>query len=111
MRRILTLLMFATVACKTAAPPPPPTFVPPVIHGLTAEEEAKILRMEDRREYGPAVASEWSQNENALHRSRIALALGRIGPLTFADTNGNGERDANEHQAGVAELTKMSDDK
>ncbi len=109
MRSAILLLAFAPLAC-TVAPPPasaPPT---PVAHGFTVEEEARVLRLEDRREFDPAVVTEWVQNTNAPHRARIALALSRIGPLTFLDANGNGERDPGEHQAGVAELTTLSGD-
>jgi cyclophilin family peptidyl-prolyl cis-trans isomerase/HEAT repeat protein len=105
MRKLLILLAFGC----TVAPPPAPKPAPE-IHGLTIEEEAQILALEDRREYDPAVVAQWVQQANAPHRTRMALALGRIGPQTFVDANGNGERDAGERQAGVAELTTMSDD-
>src|SRR5207244_1855623 len=49
-------------------------------------------------------ADAWIHNANSLHRARMALALGRVGPHTFVDANGNGQRDADEWQAGVAEL-------
>ena len=35
----------------------------------------------------------WLASANPLQRARMALALGRIGPHTFVDANGNGERD------------------
>ncbi len=108
MRKALLLLAFP-IAC-TVVPPPAPAPPPPQSHGFTIEEEASILRLEDRREYDPAVAAEWSHNPNALHRTRMALALGRIGPLTFVDANGNGERDPGERQAGVAELIALATD-
>ncbi|HSP14892.1 MAG TPA: peptidylprolyl isomerase [Thermoanaerobaculia bacterium] len=105
--RKLVLLALLPLACTV---PPRPAAAPAEVHGLTVEEEAQILALEDRREYDAAVVAQWVQQPNPLHRARIALALGRIGPHTFADTNGNGERDADERQAGVAELTAMSDD-
>ena len=108
MRKLLILLAFIPLSCSFTAPPPTAT---PESHGFTVDEEARILQLEDRREFDPQVAAEWSQNPNALHRARIALALGRIGPHTFVDANGNGERDPGEHQAGVAELTTLSDDR
>lgn len=62
--------------------------VPPVEpHGLTVEEEATILRLEDRREHDPAVVNAWIAHPNVFHRLRIALALGRIGPHTRAGTS------------------------
>src|SRR5204863_1065265 len=96
------------LVARTTAPPLPPLVPPapaaPAVHGLTVDEEAHVLRMEDRREYDPAFADAWIHNANSLHRARMALALGRIGPHTFVDANGNGQRDADERQAGVAEL-------
>jgi cyclophilin family peptidyl-prolyl cis-trans isomerase/HEAT repeat protein len=112
MRNALLLAGLAAFAC-TVTPPPapaPPPAAPAWSHGFTLEEEAQLLRLEDRREYDRATAAQWSQNPNPLHRTRIALALGRIGPLTFVDANGNGERDPGEHQAGVEELTALSSD-
>lgn len=112
MRRSTLLLPLAvTLACTTVAPPVPPSAaVPPAVHGLTIAEEASILEMEDRRAYAPEAVSVFVNHANELHRQRIALALGRIGPLTFADANGNGVRDSGEHAAGVAELQKLSTD-
>jgi cyclophilin family peptidyl-prolyl cis-trans isomerase/HEAT repeat protein len=109
MRKLLILLAFG---CTIAPPPAPPSAPKPApeVHGLTIEEEAQVLALEDRREYDRAVVAQWVQQPNAPHRTRIALALARIGPHTFVDANGNGERDADERQAGVAELTAMSDD-
>jgi cyclophilin family peptidyl-prolyl cis-trans isomerase/HEAT repeat protein len=116
MRRTILLLALAT-ACTTAAPPPPPAPPPPARpspeaqpYGLTVEEEASILRLEDRREYDKALAAAWIHHENPLHRARMALALGRIGAATFDDTNGNGVKDAKETQAGVAELASLTGD-
>ncbi len=109
MRNTLVVLALLPLACKV--PPPRPSPPPAEVHGLTVEEEAQILRFEDRREYDPAAIAPWIQHPNPLHRARVALALGRIGPHTFVDANGNGERDADERQAGVAELITLSDDR
>jgi cyclophilin family peptidyl-prolyl cis-trans isomerase/HEAT repeat protein len=125
----LALLLAAAfvAACTTATtplPPPPPApepaqsapgavpapDTPAQPYGLTTEDEARILALEDRREYDAAFVDAFATHENSLHRQRIALALGRIGPLTFVDTNGNGERDAGERQAGVEQLTKLAHD-
>src|SRR5947209_8080743 len=86
MRRLAPLLV--VIACATPPRPPAapaPTTVPatPAVYGFTVEEEAHVLRMEDRREYDAAFAEAWLRNPNALHRARMALALGRIGPHAF----------------------------
>jgi cyclophilin family peptidyl-prolyl cis-trans isomerase/HEAT repeat protein len=117
MRRTILLLALAT-ACTTVKTPPPPAAPPPPAHptaeaqpyGLTVEEEASILRIEDRREYDQNLAAAWIHHENPLHRARMALALGRIGAATFDDTNGNGVKDGNETQAGVTELASLTND-
>ncbi|MEO6487903.1 MAG: HEAT repeat domain-containing protein [Thermoanaerobaculia bacterium] len=108
MRKHLLLLPFL-VAC-TAAPPPTAAPAATAPHGLTVEEEARILALEDRRELDPVLAAEWVTNPNALHRGRLAMALGRIGSQTFVDANGNGERDPGERQAGVDHLTQLASD-
>jgi cyclophilin family peptidyl-prolyl cis-trans isomerase/HEAT repeat protein len=77
---------------------------PPANYGFTLDEESRLLALEDRREFDPAMTAEWLASPNALHRSRMALALARIGTATFVDANGNGERDPGEHQAGGPEL-------
>jgi cyclophilin family peptidyl-prolyl cis-trans isomerase/HEAT repeat protein len=115
MRRTLVLLALAT-ACSTpsnlppAPLPAPPAPQPAAPYGLTVDEEATILRLEDRREYDRAVVDAWLHHPNALHRARIALALGRIGAHTFADTNNNGVKDVGERQAGVDELGALVKD-
>ena len=113
MRRSIPLILLALAACTTApkpAPAPAPASASPAVHGLTTEEEAHLLALEDRREYDPALTAEWLTNPNPLHRARIALALGRIGPHTFADTNGNGEKDPGEKQIGVDGLSTLVSD-
>ena len=75
------------------------------VHGFTIEEEARILELEDRRMFDAPLADQWMHHPNSLHRARMALALARIGPHTFIDSNGNGVRDEGEHQAGVELLS------
>jgi len=111
---ILTPLLILAACSTIAPPPPPPTPVPapatPAAYGFKLEEEVKILQIEDRRQfYAPLV--EWGiHHPNALHRARMALALGRIGPHTFIDDNNNGVRDEGERQAGVAQLVTLVSD-
>ena len=93
MRKLLPLVLIA-VACVTQAPPPPPE-EPAAPHGLTIEEEAQILALEDHREFDAAVVAAWIQHPNPLHRLRVAAALGRIGGHAHA---------------GVPELTSLKDD-
>jgi cyclophilin family peptidyl-prolyl cis-trans isomerase/HEAT repeat protein len=99
MRKLLPLLLFPLLlfgACATQQAPPPAAPAPPAEpHGLTIEEEASILRLEDRREHDAAVIGAWVAHPNALHRLRIALALGRIGAIT---------------KTGVPELTTLAKD-
>ncbi|HXH37660.1 MAG TPA: HEAT repeat domain-containing protein [Thermoanaerobaculia bacterium] len=114
MRNPTFALLVLAVACTTVAPPPPPPHAPapdaPKAYGFTIEEEVRILQVEDRREYDPALVDWGIHHPNALHRARMALALGRIGPQTFVDTNGNGVRDEGERQAGVAQLVTLVSD-
>jgi len=78
---------------------------------MTIEEEARVLALEDRREYDPALAAAWVQHPNSLHRLRIALALGRIGPHAFIDANQDGDFDPPaEKRAGIDELTTLAAD-
>jgi cyclophilin family peptidyl-prolyl cis-trans isomerase/HEAT repeat protein len=113
-RSLATLAMtLLFVACTTAAPPPAPapaSVTPAPVYGLTVQDEAAVLRLEDRREFDPELAAAWLANPNPLQRARMALALGRIGPHTFVDTNHNGERDPGEHQAGVDLLSVLVKD-
>jgi len=111
MRRFLAAI--AITGCTAAPSPSPPAPAPQAQspYGFTVEEEARILQLEDRREYDPAIVEQWVHHPNSLHRARIALALGRIGPHTFIDSNGNGERDPTERQAGVEDLTGLANDR
>jgi len=115
MRYTVFALLFVAVACTTVVPPPPPPPPPPaptprVSYGFKVEEEVRILQVEDRREYDAALVDWGIHHPNALHRARMALALGRIGPHTFVDANGNGVRDEGERQAGVAQLVTLVSD-
>jgi len=78
---------------------------------MTLEEEARILQLEDRREFDPILTAQWAEHPNSLHRARIALALARIGNATFVDANNNGFRDEGEKMAGVDILVRMAADK
>src|SRR5947209_5884065 len=111
MRRLLPLLLLA--ACTAAPTPPVPAPPPeprPAVYGLTTEEQARALRLEDRREYDPQLVEAWIHHENPLHRARVALMLGRIGGATFMDANGNGQRDPGEKQARVDALAQLVSD-
>lgn len=114
MRGTLLASVSLLVACTAAVPPPAPAPVAPAapapVYGLSVQDEATILRLEDRREFDPAIAEAWLASPNPLQRARMALALGRIGPHTFVDANHNGERDPGEHQAGVDLLARLVTD-
>src|SRR3990170_8364792 len=99
MRKLAALALLA-FACASPAPLPPPTPAPPADpHGLTIEEEAGILALEDRREHNAEVVNAWIAHPNPNHRLRIALALGRIGSVSLTGT-----------KTGVPELTTLSKD-
>src|SRR5437764_1160617 len=73
----LLLLAITLVACST--PQTSVTVAPPAPagpYGLTAADEARIIGLEDRREYDPALVEAWIHHPNPTHRARIALALG-----------------------------------
>ncbi|HEV7768415.1 MAG TPA: peptidylprolyl isomerase [Thermoanaerobaculia bacterium] len=111
MRKLAPLFLLLGIACSTATPPAADSPAKPAAtYGMTVAEEARILALEDRREYDPALVATWVRHPNPLHRKRIALALGRIGPHAFIDTDGDKELDENEMQAGVAELDALSRD-
>src|SRR5215212_2485697 len=110
MRSLSPLALVLAVACTTATPPAP-VQAPAPPQGMIIEEEARVLALEDRREYDPAFTAAWVQHADALHRIRIALALGRIGPHAFVDSNNDGDFDPPaEKRAGVAELTTLASD-
>jgi cyclophilin family peptidyl-prolyl cis-trans isomerase/HEAT repeat protein len=107
----LLILAACTIVAPTPPPPPTPaTPAAPAVYGFKLEEEVKILQIEDRRQYYAPLADWGIHHPNALHRARMALALGRIGPQTFDDANGNGLRDDGERQAGVAQLVTLVND-
>ncbi|HEY0158763.1 MAG TPA: HEAT repeat domain-containing protein [Thermoanaerobaculia bacterium] len=114
MRKLAPLVLLLGIACTTTTPPSPTSANEPAQpagpYGMTVAEEATILALEDRREYNPDVVAQWIKHENSLHRRRIALALGRIGPHAFVDTDADGEMDGGERRAGVAELTALAAD-
>lgn len=109
MRRLLAVMIITS--CTAAPTPTPAPTQPTSPYGFTVEEESRILALEDRREYDQATIEAWVRHPNSLHRTRIALALGRIGPHTFIDANGNGERDTTERQAGVDDLATLANDR
>jgi cyclophilin family peptidyl-prolyl cis-trans isomerase/HEAT repeat protein len=87
------MLLFVAVAgaCTTANPPAAAPAAQPATpasaaattpepHGMTVEEEAQVLALEDRREFDATIIDAWVQHPNVLHRLRIAQAIGRIGP-------------------------------
>ncbi len=108
-----TALLLAFIAGCATAPPAttvePPT-EPATDRALTLQEEATILKLEDRRELDRNLNQGWSHHPSATHRARLAMALGRIGEATFDDRNGNGVRDSGETMAGVPTLIAMSND-
>ncbi|HVR43403.1 MAG TPA: HEAT repeat domain-containing protein [Thermoanaerobaculia bacterium] len=108
----LASLALVLAACTTAPPPAPTPAAAPQAntYPVTPEEEAVLLRLEDRREYDPEVVERWSVHSNAAHRRRIAIALGRIGTAAFDDANGNGVQDEGETMAGVRELGRLAGD-
>ena len=109
MRKLLLLGVIA-VACSSTSPKQQAPAAPLEPFALTLDEEARVLALEDRREYDPQLVEAWIHHANPTHRARIALALGRIGPHTFIDANGNGERDPTERQAGVDDLASLTAD-
>src|SRR5438445_10482116 len=110
MRRLLAVI--AITGCTTAPSPPPPAAAQPEApYGFTVEEEARILQLEDRREYGPSIVERWVDYPNWRPRSRIALALGRIGPHTFIDSTAKRERDPTARQAGAEGRAGLAHDR
>jgi cyclophilin family peptidyl-prolyl cis-trans isomerase/HEAT repeat protein len=111
MRKLAPMLLLA-LACTTTTPPPATESAKPAgPYGMTVAEEARIVALEDRREYDREVVAAWVKHPNALHRRRIALALARIGPHDFIDVNNNGVFDEpGEKRAGVNELAILATD-
>lgn len=113
MRNALPLALILALACKSTTPPPAPEPAPAAEspYGMTVEEEARILALEDRRELDQALIDQWTAHENPLHRLRIAMALGRIGPHTFVDANNDALfQPDTEKRGGVEALQKLSAD-
>lgn len=80
MRTVALSVLLASVLVTSPLLASPQEMPPPAEpHGLTIEEEAAVLAMEDRRAWDPELVRRWVQHPNSLHRARIALALGRIG--------------------------------
>jgi cyclophilin family peptidyl-prolyl cis-trans isomerase/HEAT repeat protein len=98
-------LLLGTIACSSTTPQPVSAPASPgstAAYGLTVEEEARILALEDRREYDEALIAQWVKHPNVVHRLRIALALARIGPHNFSDKGGS--------HVGLPELGTLSAD-
>src|SRR5215213_9081461 len=114
MRNVVPFALILALACTstTPAPTPAPAAKPAdQPYGMTVEEEASILRLEDRRELDQALVDQWVAHENPLHRLRIAMALARIGPHTFVDANSNRLFDPPvEKRGGVEALAKLGAD-
>src|ERR1041385_8946749 len=89
MRRCIALALLCGCALVKQPPAPQPVQPPKEPFGLSIEEEAQILRLEDRREFNPEIVSDWLHRTNPTHRARMALALARIGPHAFVDANNN----------------------
>src|SRR5688572_1563900 len=106
MRNAVPFALMLTLACATATPPAPlPTDAP---YGMTIEEEARILALEDRRELDHDLVDRWIAHPNPAHRLRMVMALARIGPHTFIDANENRFFDPpTEKRAGVEALAKL----
>jgi cyclophilin family peptidyl-prolyl cis-trans isomerase/HEAT repeat protein len=111
MRKLAPIALLLGIACTTAPPPASePASQPAAPYGMTVDEEARILMLEDRRQFDSEVVAAWVKHPNVLHRVRIAQALGRIGGHAFIDLDADNEMDDNELRAGVAELTQLTQD-
>src|SRR5688572_24607254 len=106
MRNTVPFALMLTLACTAATPPPPTTSsAAEAPYGMTVEEEARILALEDRREVDQPFIDRWIAHPNPTHRRRIALALARIGQHAFIDTNRNQIFDPPlEKRAGIEDL-------
>lgn len=101
----LTILLASCSFLPKATPP-----VAPAAYGIGIADEARILRLEDRREFDRTLAESWMRHENPLHRERMTMALAHISPYSFDDRNGNGELDEGELPAGIELLIAASAD-
>ena len=105
------ILIFACTATTPPAPSTQPAPAAPAQYGMTVEEEAAILALEDRRELDGTIIDRWVAHPNPAHRLRIALALARIGPHTFVDMNENASFDIPaERRGGLDALSKLARD-
>jgi cyclophilin family peptidyl-prolyl cis-trans isomerase/thiol-disulfide isomerase/thioredoxin len=114
MRHAVPFALILALACTTTPPPAPAPATRPADagpYGMTVEEEARIVALEDRRELDQPLIDRWVAHENPLHRLRIAMALARIGPHTFVDANNNRLFDPpSEKRGGIEALTKLAAD-
>lgn len=98
---IAAVAAFSIYGCISTTPPPDQAPAPAADVGISIREEAIVLELEDRREWNEPTATQWMRHPSFRHRVRMALALGRIGTATFADSNGDGLRSPGERMAGV----------
>lgn len=123
MRKALLVPVALASACAfspvhpSATPPSHPAEAPVEVSattgptaGISPVDEARLLFLEDRREFDANAAREWLSSPNPLRRTRMARFLAHVGPQTFVDDNHNGQRDPGERQAGVALLTPLVSD-
>ena len=113
MKSLITLLSIAALFACVSVPQPQAPRPDPVSEedpAYSIEDEAVVLRLEDRREFDAEMAGTWSRSSNAERRARLALALGRVGEATFDDRDGDGEKDDDEPMAGVEILRSLSTD-
>ncbi len=114
MRHLLVfpLLILTVAACQSTSPAPRAAADEAITAEVpvSPEEEAVVLRLEDRRELDRKTAEAWLSNPSYHQRARMALALGRIGPHTFVDRNGDGRKNAGELMGGVVLLSAVTDD-
>ena len=62
MRKLLAVLALISAACTVTTPPPALPEPGEAAHGLTIEEEALILQLEDRRQYDAGSAGDPDRN-------------------------------------------------
>jgi len=86
-RNLLPILVFTLAACAGATrtvpgTPEQPALPPaPPLTYSTADMDplAEMLRLEDRREYAPALLEQWASSQSEVQRVYAARAAGRIG--------------------------------